>query len=125
VGAESSDAETVVWEGRRVSVPVATLRAHIPTAQYRATNRHLEWTVGRLGRRQLRAPIWAVRDAEVHQSMQQRVRRVGDVTVSFQHRDYVDGPTFVVLEDVVDPKGARKLILDAARLARRSRDETR
>jgi len=104
-----------------VSLPVAMGGNRVPTARYRATRDWLEWTEGRLGQKSNRAPMWAVVEAEVRQTLQQRARRVGDVTVSFQHRDYTGSPTFVVLEDVETPKDACRAILGAARAARAAR----
>ncbi|MDP9118213.1 MAG: hypothetical protein M3O28_13315 [Actinomycetota bacterium] len=101
----------------------AAVGHRLPSVSYRATADWLYWTSGRLGGRCERAPLWAVRDAQLRQSLQQRARRVGDVVVSLQHRDYLDAPTFVVLEDIDHPREAHRRITEAARACRRRHDE--
>jgi hypothetical protein len=114
--------EPTVWEGRRLSLPGQASGGRLPSPRYRASALRLYWTTGRLARKVESAPMWAVRDAVVQQSVQQRARRLGDITVSLQHPDYRGLPTFVVLEDVDHPKDTARLITDAARAARKARD---
>ncbi len=114
--------EPTVWEGRRLSVPGQASGGRLPAPRYRVTNVRLYWTTGRLARKVQSAPTWAVRDAVVAQSVQQRARRLGTITVSLQHPDYRGLPTFVVLEDVDDPKEVARLIGQAAREARKIHD---
>jgi hypothetical protein len=66
--------------------------------------------------------MWAVRNCEIRRSIQQRARRVADVVVSLQHRDYSGAPTFVVLEDIERPRQALQLITEAALASRRQHD---
>jgi hypothetical protein len=115
-------AETTLWEGRRISIVGTAVGHRLPAATYRATPRWLYWTSGRLGAKAERAPIWAVRHCEVRHSIQQRARRVGDVVVSLQHRDYSGTHTFVVLEDIERPRQALHVITEAARTSRRQHD---
>jgi hypothetical protein len=115
-------AETTLWQGRRISIVGTAVGHRLPAATYRATPRWLYWTSGRLGAKAERVPMWAVRNCEVRRSIQQRARRVGDVVVSLQHRDYSGAPTFVVLEDIERPRQALQLITEAALASRRQHD---
>jgi len=58
----------------------------------------------------------------VSQTVTQRARRVGTVTVSLQHVDYRGTPTFVLIEDVEKPRDVAKLINSSARSARITHD---
>lgn len=115
------DGAEAVWDGRRLSVAGQASGGRLPAPRYRATSDSLSWTTGRLGRRTESVPIWAIRDAVVKQSVQQRARRLGDITVSLQHPDYSGLPTFVVLKDVDKPKDVAKLLLATAESARTAR----
>lgn len=117
-------AEHTVWSGRRISLAGSVAGHRLPSAQYRVTPNWVHWSGGRPGAKPERVPLWAVRDAEVRQSIAQRARRVGDVVVSLQHRDYTGTPTFVVFQDVERPRDAVRAINDAAREARRAHDAT-
>jgi hypothetical protein len=114
--------EQTLWEGRRVSVVGAVAGHRLPSAQYRVTPRWVYWSAGRPGAKADRVPLWSVRDAQVRQSVSQRARRVGDVVISLQHRDYTGTPTFVVFQDVERPREAARAIEAAARTARREHD---
>ncbi|HJQ07011.1 MAG TPA: PH domain-containing protein [Nocardioides sp.] len=116
------DPSPAIWEGRRISVAGQATGGRLPAARYRATADRLSWTTGRLGRRTESVPIWAIRDAVVSQNVQQRARRLGDITVSLQHPDYDGLPTFVVLKDVDHPKDVVRRLTDAARAARSARE---
>lgn len=115
--------EQTVWEGRRLSLPGQASGGRLPSARYRATTERLYWTAGRLARKTESVPLWAVRDTTVQQSVQQRARRLGTITVSLQHPDYQGLPTYVVLEDVERPREAAQLIRGAARAARKAHDQ--
>lgn len=112
--------EPTVWQGRRLSLAGQATGRRLPAPRYRATTEHLYWTTGRLARKTEHVPIWAVRDATVEQSLQQRVRRLGTITVSLQHPDYDGLPTFVVLADVERPQEAARAITEAANTCRRA-----
>jgi len=114
--------EATVWEGRRLSVPGQASGGRLPAPRYRATTERLYWTAGRLARKTESVPLWAVRETTVQQSVQQRARRLGTITVSLQHPDYQGMPTYVVLEDVERPREAAQKIRGAAREARKSHD---
>ena len=114
--------EQTVWEARRISLTSTASGNRLPTTRYRVTAASLYWTTGRLGTKPRSVPLWAVRDAELNQSLAQRARRLGTITVSLQHRDYTGSPTYVLIEDVERPNEARRLIEDAARAARRDHD---
>ena len=114
--------EHTVWEGRRLSLVGSAAGGRLPSARYRATANWLYWTSGRLGTAVEKVPMWAIRDVDIEQSIQQRARRVGTITVSLQHRDYSGSPTFVCLDDVEHPKDATRLITAAARTARAAHD---
>lgn len=115
-------ADPAVWSGRRISLAGSVAGRRLPSAQYRVTSTWVYWTGARPGAKPARVPLWAVRDAEARQSIAQRARRVGDVVLSLQHRDYTGTPTFVVFQDVERPRDAARAINDAARQARRAHD---
>jgi hypothetical protein len=114
--------QETVWEGKRISLASTASGNRVPTARYRVTSSTLYWTTGRFGTKPRDVPLWAVRDAELHQSIPQRARRLGTITVSLQHPDYTGSPTYVLLEDVEHPHDALRLVEDAARTCRREHD---
>jgi hypothetical protein len=118
-------AKPTVWEGRKLSLAATAIGRRFPSARYRVTPDGLHWTSGRLGTKPQTVPMWAVRSVEVQQSVQQRARHVGNVTVSLQHPDYTSTPTFVVLEDVERPRKVTQLIDVAARNCPREHDASR
>ena len=112
-----------LWEGKRHSLAGTASGGKLPTTRYRATAERLYWTTGRLGTKTHSVPMWAVRDAVVQQTITQRARRVGDVTVSLQHPNYSGLPTFVVLEDIEAPRDVARELGNAARRSRALHDE--
>ncbi len=114
--------EGTVWQGRRLSVPGQVSGGRLPTVRYRVTTKHLYWTTSRVTRKTDSVPLWAVRDTVVSQSVPQRARRLGTITVSLQHPDYTGLPTFVVLEDVDHPHEVALTLGEAARTARKVHD---
>jgi len=111
-----------LWQGKRLTLSGTVAGGRLPTTRYRLTATALYWTEGRLGTRMQQVPLWAVRDAAVGQTVTQRARRVGTITVSLQHPDYRGIPTFVLLEDVEKPRDVAKLINTASRSARNVHD---
>lgn len=117
--------QQTLWQGRRLTVSGTVAGGRLPTTRYRLTATTLYWTEGRLGTRTQDAPLWAVRDAVVAQTVTQRARRVGTITVSLQHPDYRGTPTFVLIEDVEKPRDVAKVINSSARTARLGHDASR
>lgn len=115
--------ETTIWEGRKLSLTGVATSGRLPTNRYRATTANFYWIAGRIGSKTNSAPMWAVRDAVVSQNVVQRARRVGTVTVSLQHRDYRGLPTFILLEDIEQPRIVAKTLTRAAKTSRREHDE--
>jgi hypothetical protein len=118
-------AEDTVWSGRRISLAGSVAGHRLPSARYRVTTSWVHWTAGRPGAKPERVALWAVRDADVRQSIAQRARRVGDIVLSLQHHDYTQTPTFVVFQDVERPRDAARMINAAAREARQVHDAHR
>jgi len=114
--------QPTLWQGRRLTLSGTVAGGRLPATRYRLTATTLYWTEGRLGTRAQDVPTWAIRDAAVGQTVTQRARRVGTVTVSLQHADYRGTPTFVLLEDVEKPRDVAKLINSSARTARIAHD---
>jgi hypothetical protein len=114
--------QQTLWQGRRLTLTGTAAGGRLPSTRYRLTNTTLYWTQGRLGTRVQDVPLWAVRDAALGQSVTQRARRVGTVTVSLQHPDYRGTPTFVLLEDIEKPREITALINSSARSARAAHD---
>jgi hypothetical protein len=110
--------QPTLWQARRLSLPGALAGRRLPATRYRLTASALYWTEGRLGTRVQQAPVWAIRDADLKQTVSQRARRVGTVTVSLQHPDYTGTPTFVLIEDVEKSRDVTNLINATARTAR-------
>jgi len=115
-------AQETLWQGRRLTLSGTVAGGRLPALRYRLTTTTLYWTEGRLGTRTQQVPAWAIRDAVVSQTVTQRARRVGTVTVSLQHVDYRGTPTFVLIEDVEKPRDVAKLINSSARSARITHD---
>lgn len=111
-----------MWEGRRISLVATASGNKVPTTRYRVTDSTLYWTTGRFGTKPRDVPLWAVRDVEVGQTIAQRARRLGTLTVSLQHADYKGSPTFVLIEDVDKPTEAKRALDKAARAARQAHD---
>lgn len=113
--------QPTLWQGRRLTL-AATVAGKLPTTRYRLTPTTLYWTQGRLGTRVQEIPLWAVRDAVLGQTVAQRARRVGTVTISLQHPDYRGTPTFLLIEDIEKPRDVTSLLNATARNARKDRD---
>jgi hypothetical protein len=114
--------QPTVWQGRKLSLIGTVAGGRVPTTRYRITPTRLYWTIGRLGTKTQDVPLWAVRDAVVSQSLTQRARRVGSITVSLQHPAYTGTPTFVLLEDIEKPHEVVGLLSGAAQVARSAHD---
>jgi hypothetical protein len=95
----------------------AAAGGRLTSGSYKLTRQQLYFEAGLMSSKGEQIPLWAVRDVDIAQSMSQKARGVGDVTVRCLHDEYT-GRAIVRLESVDDPHRVRDLINDAAAVAR-------
>ncbi|WCO65049.1 SHOCT domain-containing protein [Iamia majanohamensis] len=98
----------LLWEGTSRSLKGAATGGFAGAAAYRVTRDGIHWDVGRLTSRSQQAHIAYVSEVHVNQTMTQKSRGVGSVTVLFTN----GGST--VLADVAEPHRVRDIINAAA-----------
>ena len=110
----------LLWEGEAKDLTSAATGGRVVRKRYRITREFIFEDSGLLGSKEEQIPMWAVRDVDVKQSMIQKARGVGDVSVRVEANDFT-GKKAVVLEDIETPKDVRNLINEHSRLARELR----
>lgn len=114
-----SDSE-VLWEGESKDLTSVATGGRVVKKRYRITREFIFEDAGIIGSKEEQIPLWAVRDVDVKQSMLQKTRSVGDVSIRVESNEYT-GKKAVVLDSIETPKDVRNLINEHARLARELR----
>lgn len=109
LGLASQDAEHTVWEGASRELSSLASGGRFTKGRYKLTNRTLYFEEGMLSTSSQQLPLWAVRDVDLKQSMLQKLRGVGTLTVHVEHSDYT-GLSNVVLRDIQEPRQVRDLL---------------
>lgn len=122
--------ETILWEGApKISLTLST-ETRLASARYKLTNRVLYLEEGLFTTTSQRIPLWAVRDANVRQDVQQKMHNVfswwkeqeesedvGDIIVHVEHPDYSGEPT-VTLRNLGQYTEVAHMINEASRTER-------
>lgn len=116
---------TVLWEGTSSTLTSAATGGRLVTASYRLTEDGIHFASGILSTREEVVPLWSVRDVDLAQSMTQKVRGVGDLTVNLDQHATVYGQQTVKLASIVDPQSVRTMILAQANQVRAMWNERR
>lgn len=107
----------VLWEGQRESLTAAASKGRLANARYQVTEDAIRFEAGLVSTKAEIVPLWIVVDADLAQSMTQKARGLGDVTVHLEEAAASRlGQNKVVLESIKDPRAVRDLI------ARRAND---
>jgi hypothetical protein len=114
-----SDSETL-WEGESKDLTSVATGGRVVKKRYKITREFIFEDAGLIGSKEEQIPLWAVRDVDVKQSMLQKTRNVGDVSIRVETNDYT-GKKAIVLESIETPKDVRNLINEHSRLARELR----
>lgn len=116
--------ETTIWEGTSRELSSLASGGKLTRARYRLSNKALYFEQGMLSTTSQQVPLWAVRDLDVTQSLSQKMRGVGNITVHVEHSDYT-GLTEIVLDSVQDPSTLRDKINQYAHRERLSYEQRR
>ncbi len=100
--------EIVLWEGKPEGVSDA-VKGPLNSVRYKITNQRIIITHGLLTTTQTEIEMRNVKDVKVHQSMGEKMVKVGDITVVSS--DVTDGT--VVLNNIKDPISVKELIRQA------------
>ena len=111
-----SDSE-VLWEGESKDLTSVATGGRVVKKRYKITREFIFEDAGIIGSKEEQIPLWAVRDVDVKQSILQKTRNVGDVSIRVETNDYT-GKQAIVLESIETPKEVRNLINEHSRLAR-------
>jgi len=113
---DMSDSETL-WEGESKDLTSVATGGRVVKKRYKITREFIFEDAGIIGSKEEQIPLWAVRDVDVKQSILQKTRNVGDVSIRVETNDYT-GKKALVLESIETPKEVRNLINEHSRLAR-------
>ena len=107
--------QTVLWQGSSSDLTSMATAGKIVSSGYRVTEDAVHFASGVLSSHEEAVPLWAVRDIDLHQSMAQRARSVGDLTLKLDAGAAANyGQKLLVLKGIKDPKDVRTLILNQA-----------
>ena len=104
----------VLWEGQRESLTAAASQGRLVKARYRLTEDAIQFEAGLLSTKAEVIPLWTVIDVDLSQSMMQKARGVGDVTVHLEDTAERLGQSKITLESVKEPRSVRDLIASKA-----------
>ena len=108
---------TILWAGESKNLTAAASGGKIVSNTYKITAEYLFIDSGVMKTTSEQIPMWAVRDVDYKQSMLQKARGVGSITVRCAHDDFT-GKSYVVLEDIEGGRELRSLINEHAQNAR-------
>lgn len=109
----------ILWQGTPSDLTNVATGGRVSTGGYTLTGDALHFGSGVLTSREEMIPLWAIRDADVMQSITQKARGVADVRLIIdpQHRSSFGQPV-VVLRSLRDARVARDMILRQANVVR-------
>jgi uncharacterized membrane protein YdbT with pleckstrin-like domain len=107
----------VLWEGESKDLTSVATGGRVVKKRYKITREFIFEDAGIIGSKEEQIPLWAVRDVDVKQSILQKTRNVGDVSIRVETNDYT-GKKAIVLESIETPKEVRNIINEHSRLAR-------
>jgi hypothetical protein len=108
--ADVRETEDTLWEGETQNLAAVASKGKVVNARYRLTNHALYTNTGVVGSSEKRVPLGQVTDVSVQQSMLQKRRAVGTLTVRVQPAG-AQFPTMTQIDSVPNPHDLRDLIL--------------
>lgn len=108
---------TILWAGESKNLTAAASGGKIVSNTYKITTEYVYIDSGVLKTTSEQIPMWSVRDVDFKQSMMQKARGVGSISIRCQHDDFT-GKSSVVLEDIDGGRELRDLINEHAHTAR-------
>lgn len=107
--------QNVLWQGSSSDLTSMATAGKLVSSGYRVTEDAVHFASGVLSSHEEAVPLWAVRDIDLRQSMSQRARSVGDLTLKLDATAAANyGQKILVLKAIKDPKDVRALILNQA-----------
>lgn len=100
----------VLWEGQSETLSAKASGGRLTKARYRVTEDAIHFEAGILSTRAEVIPLWTVLDVDLHQSMTQKARGVGDVRVRLEQDAAKFGQVVINMESIRDPREVRDLI---------------
>ncbi len=104
----------VLWEGQRESITSSATQGRITSAKYRLTEDAVQFEAGLLSTRAETIPVWLIIDVDLTQSITQKARSVGDLTLRLGEAAEQFGQRKLVLESIRDARMVRDLIIGRA-----------
>jgi hypothetical protein len=108
----------VLWAGHSEDLTSMASGGKIASASYSLTEDAIKFEAGLLSKTAETLPLWAVLDVDLKQSLTQRARGVGDLTLRVDPSGYKYGQTVVVLKSIRDAAQVRDLIARQANAVR-------
>jgi len=108
---------TILWAGESKNLAAAASGGKIVSNTYKITTEYVYIDSGVLRTKSEQIPMWSVRDVDFKQSILQKARGIGSMTIHCQHDDFT-GKALVVLEDIDGGRELRDLINEHAQGAR-------
>lgn len=99
----------VLWSGERKTLTSQATGGKVTSARYKITTEFLVFEAGLMSTTEERVPLWALGDADLKQSMTQKARGLGDITIRVLN-NYLTNRDRVTLESIADPKAVRDLL---------------
>jgi hypothetical protein len=117
--AYNPESRQVLWEGVPQDAANVVSGGRVRTSSYRLTADALHFASGVLSNREESIPLWAIRDADIIETMFQKARGVSDLQLVLdpQHRTSF-GQAAVILRSIRDARNVRDLILRQANAVR-------
>jgi hypothetical protein len=108
--ADIRETESTIWQGETQNLAAVASKGKVVNARYRLTNHALYTNTGVVGSSETRVPLEQVTDVSVQQSMFQKRRAVGTLTVRYQAVG-AQFPAMTQIDSVANPNELRDLML--------------
>lgn len=107
--------QTVLWQGVSNDMAAVASGGRIASSSYMVTEDAVKFASGMLSTKEEAIPLWVVADCDLKQSMAQKARGVGDLTLRLDPSQAGRfGQMVLVLKSIKDPAGVRDLIVRQA-----------
>jgi hypothetical protein len=110
---------TVLWQGTSSDLASVASGGRVASASYVVTEDAVKFASGMLSTREEQIPLWVIRDCDLNQSLGQKARGVGDLTLKIDP-SYAStyGQVVLVLKSIKDAASVRDVIVRQANTVR-------
>lgn len=109
----------VLWEGASQDLKAVASGGRVVGSSYVLTEDALKFARGVLSTREESIPLWVIRDCDLSQSLTQKARGVGDVTLRIDPAHaHLYGQNTVAMTSIRDPARVRDMIVGQANVVR-------